>query len=118
MPGPTPTGVGAVTVDGGTRWRDIRGMSRRLLDHAQNNDWKAALELQARRDGLIRGFFSRPVVASEAEGVRAGILEILELDREVMELTRRERAGMGAKIYRIQFGRKVRKVYADTQDGI
>ncbi len=111
-------GVETMMVDGGTSWGDIRGMSRRLLDHAQNNDWKAALEIQARRDGLIRGFFSSPVVTSEADSVvREGILEILELDEEVMELTRQERGRMGAKIYRIQFGRKAQKVYVDTQNG-
>lgn len=113
-----PMGVETMTVDGGTSWRDIRGMSRRLLDHAQNNDWKSALEIQARRDGLIRGFFSSPVLASEVDSVREGILEVLELDKEVMELTRQERCGTGAKIYRIQFGRKAQKVYADTCNGI
>ncbi len=111
-------GFETMTVDGGTSWRDIRGMSRRLLDHAQNDDWKAALEIQTRRDSLIRGFFSSPMVASEVDSIREGILEILGLDEEVMELTRQERGRMGAKIYRIQFGRKAQKVYVDTQNSI
>jgi hypothetical protein len=107
-----------VTGDRGSSWMTIRRMSRQLLNCARNSDWKAAVELQARRDGLIRGFFSNPVGASEADSVREGILEILAMDKEVMKLTREGRAKVGAKIYQLHCGRKAQKVYADTQNGI
>lgn len=109
--------VEAVTADCETIWADIRGMSCQLLDCARRSDWQAAIEFQARRDGLIRGFFSNPVGASEANSVREGIVEILEMDKEVMELTREGRGRTGAKIYQLQCGRKARKVYAETQNG-
>lgn len=112
--------VADATVAAGCRaeWTGIRWVSRRLLESVRDKDWQSAAELQAQRDRMVRNFFQSPVSGLEAEFVRQGILEILESDKECMDLIGEEKRTAGAKIYNLQSGRRARKAYAETRNGV
>ena len=103
--------------DGRERWAEIRRVSDRLFQHARDQEWKAAGELHALRDGLMRSFFAEPIAVSEAEEVREGILAVLGSDKEVIALARQEKSNTAAKIQRLNSGREARKAYTDIGIG-
>lgn len=85
--------------------------TREMLAQAQRGEWEAVMGLQAERQQRLEAYFSTPVPAELAENVAAGIREMLELDRRVMELGRKGMDELARNMNGLRTGRRAQQAY-------
>ena len=94
-------------------WNRILAYTREMLQAARRGEWEAVAKQQAHRGQLIRDYFGVGVGPHEAPRVEKGIREILASDRDLLDLTVRERDQVGAKVISLTRGSAARKAYAE-----
>ncbi len=90
---------------------DLVAMSERMLHEARAGRWDEVMDLQNERQHRFESFFAVPVSKSEAEQVAAGIRQILEFDRQVVDLGRRSMDELAGAMNDLRFGRRAQQAY-------
>ncbi len=101
--------------DTGVRERsfgEIVDLSRSMLESAEKGDWAAVTETQMTRQALIDEFFSVAPAADEARWLAAGIRNILESDRQLMDLGKRTMDALSTDLCTFEVGRRAQAAYA------
>lgn len=94
---------------------DIVALTREMLARAQSGDWETTLGLEQQRQRMLTLFFAAPVPPGDAPGVAAGIREILDIDRELMELGKQGMDELAAKLEELSSGRRAVKAYGTNR---
>lgn len=85
--------------------------TREMLSLAQQGEWETVMGLQAERQQRLEAYFSSSVPAHLAEQVAAGIREILDLDRQLMELGRQGMDELARNMNGLRTGRRAQQAY-------
>lgn len=75
-------------------WQQIVAMSQQILASAQAADWGMVSSLEPQRRQLMEAFFAHQVGATEAAQVADGIRQVLDIDRDVMNLCQQAKDGL------------------------
>lgn len=86
-------------------------LSEAMLEKAKAGLWAEVIAFEAKRDGLIRLFFSAPVRQDDAEAVASGIQTILAIDKEIIDMGVLERFGLLQILQEMEQGKKAIKAY-------
>jgi hypothetical protein len=89
-------------------------LSRDMLALARAGAWDELVEMEARRGRLLTDFFSTPPITDAAAAIAAAIREILELDREVMNLGIACRDALAAELRGVGTVRAATRAYAEN----
>ena len=94
-------------------WFDaIVDLSRTMLDEARAGHWERVSELQSARQHQLESFFSDAVPVELAGVVSDGVRTILELDRELMSVTRQDMQQLSGSPDRVRTGRRAQRAYS------
>lgn len=85
--------------------------TREMLALAQQGEWETVTRLQAERQQRLEAYFEIPVPPPLADEVAAGIREMLELDRRVMDLGRQGMDELTRKMGDLRVGRRAQQAY-------
>ena len=85
--------------------------TRDMLALAQQGEWETVTRLQAERQQRLEAYFQTPVPPALADEVAAGIREMLELDRRVMDLGRQGMDELARKMGGLRIGRRAQRAY-------
>jgi len=94
------------------RFQEILRLSGSMLDQAQRGDWVAVSATEAVRQRLLSGFFEAAASAHEAAWLAAGIREVLDYDRQLMDLGKQTMAGLSAELRTFETGRRAQAAYS------
>lgn len=92
-------------------FEDFVAMSRAMLNRAQRGEWEEVMRMQGERQERLEAYFAALVPAQLADQVAAGIREILDLDRRIMELGRRGMDALAGEMNGLRAGRQAQKAY-------
>jgi hypothetical protein len=91
-------------------WHTILKISGEMHELAQDMQWENLARLESKRHQLIKSFFSQPVAIEDADLIRAGIHNILDLDQQIISLGKKHRGEIGGKL--VDFQAHKRAAYA------
>lgn len=90
---------------------DITDLSREMLLRAQENAWERVGELEEQRRSLVVLCFQHKTAEQDAPDVAALIREILRLNQEVTELSKKHQQVLAADIHTNRVGRSAQAAY-------
>ena len=90
----------------------ILSISMEMLRNAKNNDWESVIALESQRTAIIAEFFTCPVSAEETQAVARYINQVLEVDKQLIELGNQEREQLRENIQKVTHGKHALKVYS------
>lgn len=90
------------------QWSEIRTLTDSMAELAELEHWEKLVEVESRRNILLHAYFEQqpPLEVSEQE-----IVEVMELDRKIMELCLFRRKSIGEKIKRFINSRRAKNAY-------
>ena len=86
-------------------------VSREMLAAAQRGHWETVMGLQGERQRRLEAYFATPVPPDLADQVAAGIREMLELDRQVVDLGRKGMEELAGAMNGLRTGRRAQQAY-------
>jgi hypothetical protein len=98
-------------------WEVLLSITRQMLAMASAGDWDCVLPLEEERRARIARFFATTVSPQEADSVREGILEILESDKRLLELSQQQRGKRSADVLQFRQKAAAQRAYAATAAG-
>jgi len=91
--------------------KDITDLSREMLLRAQENAWERVGELEEQRRSLVALCFQHKTAEQDATEVAALIREILGLNQEITELSKKHQQELAADIHTNRVGRSAQAAY-------
>jgi len=90
------------------QWSEIRKLSDHMAGLAELEKWETLVDVERQRNELLHAYFEQepPLEVSEQE-----IVEVMELDRKIMELCLFRRKSIGEKIKRFNNSRRAKNAY-------
>jgi hypothetical protein len=92
-------------------WLSILKLSAKMRQLAQELQWENLARLENHRQNLIKSFFSCPVAVEDAEVIREGIHRILDMDQQIISMSKRLRGEIGGKLVDFQTHKKAVSAY-------
>lgn len=92
--------------------KEILDITHEMLGSAREGEWTTVIEQEAQRQKVMHEFFSKKVSVREAEIVAAGIRQILDIDKQVMELGKNRMLHLSGQVTGVRKGQKAQKAYA------
>ena len=86
-------------------------MSGEMLAAAQGGHWETVMGLQGERQRRLEAYFASPVPPELADQVAAGIREMLELDRQIVDLGRKGMEELAGAMNGLRTGRRAQQAY-------
>lgn len=86
-------------------------VSRDMLAAAQCGHWETVMGLQGERQRRLEAYFANPVSPELADQVAAGIREMLELDRQIVDLGRKGMEELAGAMNGLRTGRRAQQAY-------
>ncbi len=93
----------------------VLSLTRELLGSALASDWERVTTLEAERRPLIHAIFTADATVGDDPVRRAAIREILDADRQVMDLTRQQRDWLQLQLRDLGHGRSALRAYGQNQ---
>lgn len=93
------------------QWKRIMDLTTEMRRVADAEEWVEVLKMERARNTLIQEYFSVPANAEEAPTLECGILEILSIDNEIIEVGRASRDKFGCKLSEIKSNRRATAAY-------
>lgn len=98
------------------QWQGIMQMSGKLQQLSVDQDWSGMLELEALRKEKMELFFANNISLGDAEGLAAGIRDLLNKDLQLLKLVKKEKLDILGSVQKITSGRKAIRAYGDFQE--
>ena len=92
-------------------WLSILNISAKMRQLAQQLEWENLAQLENKRHGLIKSFFSSPVAVEDSEVIRNGIHRILDIDQQIITMGKKHRGELGGKLVDFQTHKKAVSAY-------
>ena len=92
-------------------WLSIITMSEKMHELAQQLQWEDLASLENKRQELIRTFFTDPVLVEDADTIRAGIHQILSMDKQIISLSKKHRESLGKELINFRTNKKAVSAY-------
>jgi hypothetical protein len=89
----------------------LRALTHKMLVQAQAGQWEALTQTEQERQTVVDEFFARPPAARDAELVVGVLQEMLDSDRQVVELGVAGRTAIADNIRKLRLGRRVERAY-------
>ena len=93
--------------------RQLVTLSEVMLEHARRGDWEYVPEAEQQRRQFLERYFTQPVAPGDQAFVRGCVERILELDRELLRLSKASRAEAAEKLNELRRGRRAQAAYQD-----
>ncbi|MFZ5620716.1 MAG: flagellar protein FliT [Pseudomonadota bacterium] len=93
----------------------LLSLTRELLGSAEAGDWERVTILEGERRPLIHAIFPADAAVGDDSYRRAAIREILEADRQVMDLARQQRDRLQLQLRDLGHGRSALRAYGQNQ---
>lgn len=93
----------------------LLSLTRELLGSAQAGDWERVTILEGERRPFIHAIFPADVTVGDDSYRRAAIREILDADRQVMDLARQQRDRLQSQLRDLGHGRSALRAYGQNQ---
>ena len=90
---------------------DIIQITNRMLTLADAGAWEDLPDLQTERETLISTFFEAKVNPNEIGWVEAGLRELLELERTIVQKTNSQFQVVSAHLQKLRDGKKANLAY-------
>jgi hypothetical protein len=92
-------------------WLTILRISGKMRQLAQELQWMDLAQLEHTRQNLIKSFFSSPVAPEDAELVSEGIYRIVDMDQQIISLSKRHREEISNKLVDFNAHKKAVSAY-------
>ena len=92
-------------------WNRIIEISHSMQSCARQGKWEEVQDMEVSRREIMLNFFSTTASVDEAEWISRGIREVLEIDREIMDLGKKNLHKLSQQIQNLKVGEKVEKAY-------
>jgi hypothetical protein len=86
-------------------------LTRAMARCAGNRDWDQLARIERRRRRVISELFATECVRDQAAAVRAGVRQILEMDRRTIEQSEAVMRDIGRELERLGQGRRAVQAY-------
>lgn len=96
------------------QWKRIMDLTTEMRRVADTEQWTEVLQMERDRNTLVQEFFSVPANAEEAPTLECGILEILAIDNEIIEVGRASRDNIGCQLSEIKSNRCATAAYVQN----
>ena len=93
------------------QWQEIIATSEAMLGLAREQQWQQLQQLEVTRRSLLERFFSTPVLESDASGIRQGIQHIMEIDKQIYQMSRQAMEELGQQMDDINKNKKAVSAY-------
>lgn len=87
-------------------------LTRAMWTGARAGEWVTVIELEAERRALMDGVFRDQSAGAMDAQTEAAMREIVEMDRQTMDLLEQCRGEVGRQLRELASGRKARAAYA------
>lgn len=94
-----------------TTLKHIIDMTELMLTHAQAGDWNTVISMEAARQFKMDDYFAMAPSAENAKKITEGILTIINMDKEIMDLGRSDLDKLSNTLSQIQRGKKAQFAY-------
>jgi len=91
--------------------KQIIDMTKLMLAHAQSGDWNTVISMEADRQLKMDEYFTMSPSAEDAEWITDGILSVINMDKEIMDLGRSDLDKLGDTLSQIQRGKRAQFAY-------
>lgn len=95
---------------------EIVQMTEQMLSFAQKDQWDEVIVREQQRNPHFQKVFNNPQSQDTAE-LRKFILDILEMDRQIMELAKKTKIQLVSQINKLDTGKQANQAYLKTQNG-
>lgn len=97
------------------QWQNILQITEQLRQLSADENWLAMTELESERHTKLEDFFSTPVSDAEAEEVALGIRQMLESDKQLIQMGQLQQKEMSDGVQKINTGKRAIKAYSHFQ---
>ena len=87
-----------------------------MLKMANDSNWDELVDIEEQRRNLIHDFFSSPAEIEDVPEITEGTKNILDIDRQIMEMSKNHRDELGTQLSDMKQGSRVSKAYMQNSD--
>lgn len=92
-------------------------LSRRMLLHAQCAEWETFAGLESERAQVLQQLFAHPAMPGALQELQSMLQEVVELDRQAIELGEQEKHRLGEILASRRQARRAMRAYQHTHNG-
>ena len=92
-------------------WLSIIAMSKKMRELANQLQWEDLASLGNKRQQLIKIFFTDSVEMEDADTIREGIHQILDMDKQIISLSKKHRETLGNELINFKTNKKAVSAY-------
>ena len=93
-------------------WATIMTVTYSMQEYARQGEWDMVIEMEKSRQEKLALFFDRSVRQHERPGIAEGIHELLNIDKEIMELSKANMNELSRQMRDMQTGKFIGADYA------